>query len=272
MELGLKGKVALATGSSRGIGRGVALALAEAGCDLLLTGRDARALEEVAQSIRGKGRKVAVSALDLRDPGAAETLVEAVRREFGGLDILINNAGATKRGDFLALTDTDWEDGYALKFFAHVRLARVAWPLLKERRGALVAIGGPADESRRSASPSAAQSTPPSPPSPSAWPTSARRMACGSTASIRRWWRPSGSGGASVPRSSGRASRRQKSARNSVARLESSVTARSRTWRISLLSWSARARPGCIGRPSISTAARSPCCDAGRELQSRRMP
>src|SRR6516165_2561038 len=142
MELGLKGKVALVTGSSRGIGRGIALAFAEEGCDLMLTGRDARALEEVAQSIRGKGRKAAVSVLDLRDPSAPETLVEAVRREFGGLDILINNAGATKRGDFLALTDADWEDGYALKFFAHVRLARAAWPLLKERRGALVAIGG----------------------------------------------------------------------------------------------------------------------------------
>ena len=142
MELGLKGKVALVTGSSRGIGRGIALAFGEEGCDLMLTGRDARALEDVAQSIRGKGGKVAVRALDLRDPSAAGTLVEAVRREFGGLDILINNAGATKRGDFLALTDADWEDGYALKFFAHVRLARAAWPLLKERRGALVAIGG----------------------------------------------------------------------------------------------------------------------------------
>ena len=142
MELGLKGKVALVTGSSRGIGRGIALAFGEEGCNLMLTGRDARALEDVAQSIRGQGCKVAVRALDLRDPSAAGTLVEAVRREFGGLDILINNAGATKRGDFLALTDADWEDGYALKFFAHVRLARAAWPLLKERRGALVAIGG----------------------------------------------------------------------------------------------------------------------------------
>src|SRR5262249_48937606 len=131
MELGLKGKVALVTGSSRGIGRGIALAFAEAGGDLMLTGRDARALGDGAESIRGKGHKVAVSVLDLRKPGAAETLVEAVRREFGGLDILINNAGATKRGDFLALTDADWEDGYALKFFAHVRLARAAWPLLK---------------------------------------------------------------------------------------------------------------------------------------------
>jgi 3-oxoacyl-[acyl-carrier protein] reductase len=142
MELGLKGKIALVTGSSRGIGRGIAVAFADAGCDLLLTGRDAAALEDVAKSVRGKGRKAAVHVLDLRDANAAETLVEAARNEFGGLDILVNNAGTTKRGDFFALTDADWEDGYALKFFAHVRLARAAWPLLKERRGALVAIGG----------------------------------------------------------------------------------------------------------------------------------
>jgi 3-oxoacyl-[acyl-carrier protein] reductase len=142
MELGLKGKIALVTGSSRGIGRGIAVAFAEAGCDLLLTGRDAAALEEVATSVRGKGRKAAVRVLDLRDANAAKILVEATRQEFGGLDILVNNAGTTKRGDFFVLTDADWADGYALKFFAHVRLARAAWPLLKERRGALVAIGG----------------------------------------------------------------------------------------------------------------------------------
>ena len=127
MELGLKGKIALVTGSSRGIGRGIALALADAGCDLLLTGRDAQALEAVAHAIRGKGRKAAVHVLDLCEPRAAESLVEVIRREFGGLDILVNNAGTTKRGDFFALTDADWEEGYALKFFAHMRLARAAW-------------------------------------------------------------------------------------------------------------------------------------------------
>jgi len=142
MRLGLDGKVALVTGSSRGIGRGIALALAAEGVSLALTGRDEKALAEVAQSIRAKGGKTVVVPLDLRERSAATMLVAAVTREFGGLDILINNAGATKRGEFAALSDADWEDGFALKFFAHVRLARAAWPLLKERRGALVTIGG----------------------------------------------------------------------------------------------------------------------------------
>jgi 3-oxoacyl-[acyl-carrier protein] reductase len=142
MELGLNGKIALVTGSSRGIGRGVAEALAAEGCDLMLTGRDEAALAEAANAIRAKGRRAATSTLDLREPGAPEKLIVDVCREFGGLDILVNNAGTTKRGDFLELTDADWQDGYALKFFAHMRLARAAWPLLKERRGSLVSIGG----------------------------------------------------------------------------------------------------------------------------------
>jgi len=142
MELGLDGKIALVTGSSRGIGRGIALALAAEGCDVMLTGRDDKALDEVAAAIRSKGRRAAIAVLDLREESAPEKLIEAVRREFGGLDILLNNAGATKRGDFFALTDADWEDGFALKFFAHMRLARAAWPLLTERRGSLISIGG----------------------------------------------------------------------------------------------------------------------------------
>jgi 3-oxoacyl-[acyl-carrier protein] reductase len=108
----------------------------------MLTGRDEKALEETAASIRAKGSKAAISQLDLRETDAPDKLIAAVKRDFGALDILINNAGTTKRGDFFALTEADWEEGYALKFFAHVRLSRAAWPLLKERKGSLVAIGG----------------------------------------------------------------------------------------------------------------------------------
>ena len=142
MELGLKDKIALVTGSSRGIGRGIALALAAEGCDVMLTGRDAAALDDVAAAIRTQGRRAEIAVLDLRQADAPEKLVASVREKFGALDILLNNAGTTKRGDFLTLTDADWEDGYALKFFAHMRLARAAWPLLVARRGSLIAIGG----------------------------------------------------------------------------------------------------------------------------------
>ena len=142
MDLGLNGKVALVTGSSRGIGRGIALTFAAEGCDLVLTGRDQRALDEVADAIRVRHCKVVVVPIDLREERAPALLVDSLQREFGHLDVLVNNAGTTKRGDFFALTDTDWQDGFALKFFAHVRLARAAWPLLKARRGSLITIGG----------------------------------------------------------------------------------------------------------------------------------
>jgi 3-oxoacyl-[acyl-carrier protein] reductase len=142
MELGLGGKVALITGSNRGIGRGIAEALAAEGCALLLTGRDGAALAEAAGAIAARGGKVTTLAGDLRQAELPAALIAALDREFGRLDILVNNAGATKRGDFLALTDADWQDGFALKFFGHVRLARSAWPLLKASGGSVVAIGG----------------------------------------------------------------------------------------------------------------------------------
>jgi 3-oxoacyl-[acyl-carrier protein] reductase len=142
MDLGLTGKIALVTGSSRGIGRGVALTLAEEGCDVMLTGRDENALSEVVSEVEKRGRRAYYETADLRGDSAGKVLVDAVKHRFGRLDILVNNAGSTKRGDFLALTDADWQDGYALKLFAHVRLARAAWPLLKEAGGSVVTIGG----------------------------------------------------------------------------------------------------------------------------------
>ena len=130
-------RVAIVTGSSRGIGRAIAVRLARNDIRVVVTGRDQAALDLVASEIGA-----AVIALDLRDPISAQQLVDFAAAQSGRIDIVVNNAGATKRGDFLALTDDDWADGYALKLFGAVRLTRAAWPFLKASSGSLLNIAG----------------------------------------------------------------------------------------------------------------------------------
>ena len=142
MDLGLKGKVAVVTGSSRGIGRGVAEFLAAEGCDIVLHGRDKAALAEVEAAVKKAGRKTVTVVNDLSKDGSHQALVAETQKAFGKIDILVNNAGATKRGDFRQLTDQDWKDGFELKFFSHMRLAREAWPLLAKSKGSVVNIAG----------------------------------------------------------------------------------------------------------------------------------
>jgi len=81
-------------------------------------------------------------AIDLRLPDSPSRLVDFALATYGRIDIVVNNAGATKRGDFLALTDDDWADGFALKFFGAMRLTRAAWPHLKAQSGSVVFISG----------------------------------------------------------------------------------------------------------------------------------
>lgn len=125
------------------VGKAIATALARAGYDLLITARTATALETLAtQLARETGQRVEYRHGDLRDPELPESLIEAAVDAFGGLDLLVNNAGATKRGPFLELSEDDWQDGFALKFFGAVRLSRVAWPYLKLSGGQVINIIG----------------------------------------------------------------------------------------------------------------------------------
>jgi 3-oxoacyl-[acyl-carrier protein] reductase len=136
------GKVAIVTGGSRGIGRAIARRLAGEGGKVVIAARDRTTLDATAREIANDGGQVATVPMDLRSPDAPAALARAALDTYGAIDIVVNNAGATKRGDFQDLTDEDWSDGFALKFFAAVRLVRAAWPHLKARRGAVLNIIG----------------------------------------------------------------------------------------------------------------------------------
>ena len=138
----LAGKRTIVTGASRGIGRAIALRLAAEGARVVLTARDAAALVEARETIRAAGGEAYPMALDLRLAEAPAHLAAFALEVLGGIDIVVNNAGATKRGDFEALTEEDWRDGFALKFFGAVRLTRAAWPHLKKSRGSVLFISG----------------------------------------------------------------------------------------------------------------------------------
>jgi NAD(P)-dependent dehydrogenase (short-subunit alcohol dehydrogenase family) len=138
----LAGKVAVVTGASRGIGRAIAVRLAKEGAQTVLGARDADALAAAVQEIEAAGGSGAHMALDLREADAPGRLADIAVKRFGRIDIVVNNAGATKRGIFGELSEQDWTDGFALKFFGAVRLTRAAWPHLKTAKGSLINISG----------------------------------------------------------------------------------------------------------------------------------
>ena len=138
----LTGKIAIVTGGSRGIGRAIAQEFAREGALVMIASRDAAMCEQTVGEIRNARGTAASIALDLREADAPAKLAAAAIKQFGGIDIVVNNAGATQRGDFLSLTDEQFIDGFALKYYCTVRLTRAAWPQLKARRGAVLNIIG----------------------------------------------------------------------------------------------------------------------------------
>src|SRR6058998_2688889 len=138
----MNARTAIVTGASRGIGRAIAIQLARDGAQIVLCARGRQALDEAVRDImQAQGHGIAVS-LDLRLPDSAGQLVSSALSAFGTIDILVNNAGATKRGEFERLSEEDWADGFALKFFGAVRLTRAAWPHLKQQSGSVINIAG----------------------------------------------------------------------------------------------------------------------------------
>lgn len=136
-------KVAVISGGSRGIGRAIAQRLAQDGCDCLLAARSEENLHAAAQSIaQESGRRIEICPTDLRTVAGCEAVYTKAESAFGGVDILVNCAGATQGGRFLELDDSLWEDGFALKFHGAVRLSRLFWPLLTRRHGTVVNIIG----------------------------------------------------------------------------------------------------------------------------------
>jgi NAD(P)-dependent dehydrogenase (short-subunit alcohol dehydrogenase family) len=144
MDLGLRGKRALVTGASRGIGRATAGVLAAESCDLLLVARDTARLEAAAAELRAR-HQVAVDILAADLSGQAE--VERVAAAAGRVDILVNNAGAIPPGDLLAVDDATWRSAWDLKVFGFISLTRALYPAMQERgSGVVVNVIGAAGE------------------------------------------------------------------------------------------------------------------------------
>ena len=135
METGLAGKVAMVSGASKGIGRAVADKLAAEGARLSLCARSADALHEVARDVEKRGGEALAFAGDLTRGEDIQGWTRATVERFGGVDVLVNNAGAAQGGPFLALPDQAWLDSWQLKLFGYIRVAREVFPHLVRRGG-----------------------------------------------------------------------------------------------------------------------------------------
>ena len=135
MEISLAGRSAVITGGSKGIGLGVATRFARSGADVAIVARGREALDHAAKTIdaAASGRVVAVAA-DVANATDVKRAYDEVMRAFGKVDIVVNNAGTSRTGPFEDLTDEVMQQDLDQKFFAALRLTRLVWPQMKERR------------------------------------------------------------------------------------------------------------------------------------------
>jgi 3-oxoacyl-[acyl-carrier protein] reductase len=142
MDLGIRGKVALVTGASSGLGKACALALAAEGAAIAVCARRAAQLEEVAVQARDLGAPQARGfETDLSDSSSIDTMLRAVKQEFGRVDILIANSGGPKPGAFTKLSAQDWDEGYHNVLRSMLQVIEGVTPGMQERKwGRIVAL------------------------------------------------------------------------------------------------------------------------------------
>lgn len=139
MDLHLAGRIALVTGASQGLGLAVARGLSREGARVAINSRNLEKLQTAAQTIETEtGNEVKPFAFDVTEPDAAEVLIEKVVQTFGGLDLLVANAGGPPAGSFENFNDEDWQRAVELCFFSQVRLIRAALPHLRNSSAASV--------------------------------------------------------------------------------------------------------------------------------------
>jgi 3-oxoacyl-[acyl-carrier protein] reductase len=132
MDLGLKGKVALVTGSSSGIGRAIALCLAGEGASVVVTGRDSARVNAVASEVRATGAKALTVLADIGVEEGVKELVAATVEKFGRVDILVNSAGTSLIRDSLVFPDEEFRYEMELMFFCVVRACNEVIPQMRK--------------------------------------------------------------------------------------------------------------------------------------------
>ena len=141
MDLGLKGKVAIITGSTEGIGKATALNFAQQGAKVAICSRDAEKVKQAVAEIEAAGGEVFGMAADISKAADIEQFIHAVAAKFGRIDILVNNAGSSQRGAFLETEDAKWAADFELKVFGAIRCTRLAVPhMIKQGGGRVINI------------------------------------------------------------------------------------------------------------------------------------
>ena len=135
MEISLKGRSAIITGGSKGLGLAMAQRFAASGADVAIVGRGAEAIAQALKPIsaQAKGKVLAVQG-DVAKPADIQRIYDQVMKTFGKIDIVVNNAGESRHGTFENITDDIWQVDFDQKLFAAIRLTRLVWPQMKERR------------------------------------------------------------------------------------------------------------------------------------------